>query len=46
MEKKGLCSTCTNDKKCAFPNKKTPVWQCEEFLENAGVRKIARRKQK
>jgi hypothetical protein len=30
MIKKGLCSTCTNDKACTFP-RKYPVWQCEEF---------------
>jgi hypothetical protein len=30
MIKKGLCSTCSNDKDCAFP-RKFPVWQCEEF---------------
>jgi hypothetical protein len=30
MKKKGLCSTCSNDKDCTFP-RKFPVWQCEEF---------------
>lgn len=30
MEKKGLCSTCVNDKECTFP-RKFPVLQCEEF---------------
>jgi hypothetical protein len=30
MKKKGLCSTCTNDKDCDFP-RKFPVYQCEEF---------------
>lgn len=30
MIKKGLCSTCSNDKECSFP-RKFPVWQCEEF---------------
>jgi len=30
MDKKGLCSTCLNDKECSFP-RKTPVLQCEEF---------------
>ena len=30
MKKKGLCSTCTNDKDCDFP-RKFPVAQCEEF---------------
>jgi len=30
MEKKGLCSTCVNDKDCTFLQK-LPVWQCEEF---------------
>ena len=32
MEKKGLCSTCTNDKGCTFP-REFPVLQCEEFSE-------------
>ncbi len=44
MEKKGLCGTCVNEKGCVFPNKKTPVWQCEEFSENEEARKITRRK--
>ena len=30
MKKKGLCSTCANDKHCDFP-RKFPVWQCEEL---------------
>ena len=30
MKKKGLCSTCANDKECDFP-RKFPVAQCEEF---------------
>ncbi len=30
MKKKGLCSTCVNDKECTFP-RKLPVTQCEEF---------------
>jgi hypothetical protein len=30
MIKKGLCSTCTNDKDCTFP-RKFPVRQCDEF---------------
>ena len=30
MERKGLCSTCVNDKECTFP-RKFPVLQCEEF---------------
>ena len=30
MEKKGLCSTCVNDKQCTFP-RRFPVLQCEEF---------------
>jgi hypothetical protein len=30
MKKKGLCSTCANDKDCDFP-RKFPIWQCEEF---------------
>jgi hypothetical protein len=30
MIKKGICSTCSNDKDCSFP-RKFPVWQCEEF---------------
>ncbi|MCK4326310.1 hypothetical protein KAW55_06095 [bacterium] len=30
MKKKGLCSTCVNDKGCTFP-RRFPVWQCEEF---------------
>lgn len=30
MIKKGLCSTCTNDKDCTF-SRKFPVWQCEEL---------------
>jgi hypothetical protein len=28
--KKGLCSTCANDKTCTFP-RKFPVIQCVEF---------------
>jgi len=32
MEKKGLCSTCVQDKGCAFP-RRFPVWQCEEFTD-------------
>jgi len=30
MEKKGLCTTCVNDKGCTFP-RNFPVIQCEEF---------------
>ena len=30
MKKKGLCSTCANDKECNF-SRKFPVTQCEEF---------------
>jgi hypothetical protein len=30
MKKKGLCSTCSNDKDCNFP-RRFPVMQCEEF---------------
>lgn len=30
MEKKGLCSSCVNDKECTFL-RKFPVLQCEEF---------------
>jgi hypothetical protein len=30
MKKKGLCSTCINDKDCDFP-RTFPVSQCEEF---------------
>ena len=31
MEKKGLCSSCVNDKECTFP-RSFPVFQCEEFV--------------
>ncbi len=30
MEKKGLCVTCVNDKRCSF-ERKFPISQCEEF---------------
>ena len=30
MARKGLCSTCVNEKGCTFP-RKFPVLQCEEF---------------
>lgn len=30
MKKKGLCSSCVNDKGCSF-SRKFPVLQCEEF---------------
>lgn len=32
MEKRGLCSTCINEKGCIFPKQPT-VWQCEEFSD-------------
>ena len=31
MEKKGLCSSCVNDKDCTFI-RAFPVLQCEEFI--------------
>lgn len=32
MERKGLCSSCVNDKECVF-ERKFPVLQCEEFSD-------------
>jgi len=41
MKKKGLCSTCVNDKDCDFP-RKFSVAQCEEFdgYEKTSQKKI------
>lgn len=40
MNKKGLCTTCINDKGCCFP-RKTVVWYCKEF--SIGGAKSAKR---
>jgi hypothetical protein len=45
MKKKGLCSSCINDRECSFP-RKFPVWQCEEFkgYEKKDIKKQRKRK--
>ncbi len=47
MEKKGLCSSCVNDKECTF-SRRFPVFQCEELvgyeLKLTKARKVKREK--
>lgn len=47
MKKKGLCSSCVNDKECTFP-RQFPVLQCEEFTgyepKPTKVREVKREK--
>ncbi len=45
MEKKGLCSTCNEDKTCSFA-RRFPVLQCEEFDDYANHRYVSKAKLK
>jgi len=45
MEEKGLCMTCSEDKKCCF-TRRSPVIYCEEFCDFLGMRESKPKKRK